>query len=50
MINFSKSFSDYANPGFVHVNNSSMIVAMTVPHDIVMADHFIEAQIPIVSL
>ena len=50
MINFSKSFSDYANPGFVHVNDSSMIMAMTVPHDIVMADHLIEAQIPIVSL
>ena len=50
VLNFSKSFSDYANPGFVHVNDSSLIMTMTVPHDIFMADHLIEAHIPIVSL
>ena len=50
VLNFSKSFSDYTNPGFVHVDGSGMTLAMTVPHDIVMTDNLIEAHIPIVSV
>ena len=50
VLNFSKSFSDYTNPGFVHVDDSDMTLAMTVPHDIVMTDNLIEAHIPIVSV
>ena len=38
LLNFSKSYSDYANPAFVRVNDSSMTVAMTTPHDIILTD------------
>ena len=45
VINFSKTYSDYENPVCVNVNNSSLVVGMTTPHDIIMTDRIIETQV-----
>lgn len=45
VINFSKSYANYENPVCVSVNNSSLVVGMTTPHDIIMTDHVIETQV-----
>ena len=45
VINFSKSYANYENPACVSVNNSSLVVGMTTPHDIIMTDRVIETQV-----
>jgi hypothetical protein len=42
VLNFSSSYSDYENPVQFNVINSSLLVSMTAPHDIVMTDLIIE--------
>ena len=45
VINFSQTYSDYENPARVNVNNSSNILSMTVPHDIIMTDRLVETKV-----
>jgi hypothetical protein len=45
VINFSEAYSNYQNPVSVGVNNSSLVVGMTTPHDIIMTDRVIETQV-----
>ena len=49
VINFSQTYSDYENPARVNVKNSSKILSMTVPHDIIMTDRLVETQVVRVS-
>ena len=45
VINFSKNYSDYEKPACVNVNNSSLVLSMTVPHDIIMTDSEIKTEV-----
>ena len=44
VLNFSKTYSDYENPARENINNS-LILSITVPHDILMTEHVIETHV-----
>ena len=50
VINFSKAYSNYHSPVSVSVNNSSLVVGMTTPHDIIMTDRVIETQVVSIAM